>query len=62
MNTVDGYKENNIMILSLMRLADVYLMYAEATAVGYNGPYLKITDVQYIHIILIKVKTQLHQL
>lgn len=26
------------MILSLMRLADVYLMYAEATAVGYNGP------------------------
>lgn len=38
MNTVDGYKENNIMILSLMRLADVYLMYAEATAVGYNGP------------------------
>lgn len=38
MNTVDGYKENNIMILSLMRLADVYLMYAEAAAVGYNGP------------------------
>ena len=41
MNTVDGYKENNIMILSLMRLADVYLMYAEATAVGYNGPKSK---------------------
>ena len=38
MNTFDGYKENNIMILSLMRLADVYLMYAEATAVGYNSP------------------------
>lgn len=36
MNTVDGYKENNIMIMSLMRLADVYLMYAEATAVGYG--------------------------
>lgn len=43
MNTVDGYKENNIMILSLMRLADVYLMYAEATAVGYNGPKGKST-------------------
>ena len=38
MNTVDGYKENNIMILNLMRLADVYLMYAEATAVGYGSP------------------------
>lgn len=37
MNTIDGYKENNIVILSLMRLADVYLMYAEAAAVGYNG-------------------------
>lgn len=43
MNTTDGYKENNIMILSLMRLADVYLMYAEATAVGYNGPKNKAT-------------------
>ena len=42
MNTVDGYKENNIMILSLMRPADVYLMYAEATAVGYNGPKSKL--------------------
>ena len=37
-NTTDGYKENNIMVLSLMRLADVYLMYAEATAVGYGSP------------------------
>lgn len=43
MNSVDGYKENNIMVLSLMRLADVYLMYAEATAVGYNGPKGKAT-------------------
>lgn len=41
MNTVDGYKENNIMILSLMRLADVYLMYSEATAVGYGTPQSK---------------------
>lgn len=43
MNTVDGYKENNIMILSLMRLADVYLMYSEAAAVGYNGAKGKAT-------------------
>ena len=38
MNTTDGYKDNNIMILNLMRLADVYLMYAEAAAVGYGSP------------------------
>ena len=37
-NTTDGYKENNIVILSLMRLADVYMMYAEAAAVGYGSP------------------------
>lgn len=43
MNTVDGYKENNIVIFSLMRLADVYLMYSEAAAVGYNGPKGKAT-------------------
>lgn len=43
MNTVDGYKENNIMVLSLMRLADVYLMYAEAAAVGYGSPKGKAT-------------------
>lgn len=41
MNTIDGYKENNIMVLNLMRLADVYLMYAEATAVGYGTPQSK---------------------
>lgn len=41
MNTIDGYKENNIMVLNLMRLADVYLMYAEATAVGYGSPQSK---------------------
>jgi len=38
MNTTDGYKENNIMVLNLMRLADVYMMYAEAAAVGYGSP------------------------
>lgn len=31
------------MILHLMRLADVYLMYSEATAVGYGGPKNKAT-------------------
>lgn len=38
MNTVDAYKENNIVVLNLMRLADVYLMYAEAASVGYGSP------------------------
>lgn len=38
MNDNDGYKDNNVMVLSLMRLADVYLLYAEATAVGYGSP------------------------
>lgn len=32
------YKENNVMVLSLMRLADVYLLYAEAVANGYGTP------------------------
>lgn len=41
LNSVDGYKENNIVVLSLMRLADVYLMYAEATAAGYGSPSAK---------------------
>lgn len=30
-------RDNNIVVLGLMRLADVYLMYAEAAAVGYGG-------------------------
>ena len=37
MNDWDGYKENNRMTLSLIRLADVYLMYAEAVAQGYGS-------------------------
>lgn len=37
MNGADGYKENNLAALSLMRLADVYLMYAEATLMGYGS-------------------------
>lgn len=38
MNEYDGYRENNTFVLSLMRLADVYLLYAEATATGYGSP------------------------
>lgn len=34
-------RDNVIMVLNLMRLADVYLMYAEATAVGYGSPQSK---------------------
>jgi len=38
MNDYDGYKDNNVVVLSFMRLADVYLMYAEAVAEGYGTP------------------------
>jgi hypothetical protein len=38
MNEYDGYRENNTLVLSLMRLADVYLLYAEAAANGYGSP------------------------
>ena len=38
MNEYDGYRENNTFVLSLMRLADVYLLYAEAAANGYGTP------------------------
>jgi hypothetical protein len=38
MNDWDGYKENNTMVLSFLRLPDVYLMYAEAASEGYNSP------------------------
>ncbi len=38
MNDWDGYKDDNSLVLSFMRLADVYLMYAEATANGYGSP------------------------
>ncbi|RZF59298.1 RagB/SusD family nutrient uptake outer membrane protein [Sphingobacterium corticibacterium] len=42
MNDHDGFMENNIFVLSFMRLADVYLMYAEATAVGYGSPQSRV--------------------
>lgn len=38
MNDYDGFKDNNTFVLSFMRLADVYLLYAEATAEGYGSP------------------------
>ena len=38
MNEFDGFRENNTFVLSLMRLSDVYLLYAEATATGYGTP------------------------
>lgn len=37
-NSYDGYLNNNVLVLSFMRLSDVYLMYAEATANGYGTP------------------------
>jgi len=36
-NDWDGYRENTNFVLSLMRLSDVYLMYAEATAIAYGS-------------------------
>jgi hypothetical protein len=37
-NDYDGFRENNAVALSLLRLADVYLLYAEAASEGYNSP------------------------
>lgn len=37
MNDWDGYRYNNKFCLSMMRLADVYLMYAESVAEGYGS-------------------------
>lgn len=37
-NDYDGFRDNNAVALSLMRLADVYLLYAEAASEGYNSP------------------------
>lgn len=40
-NSWEGYIDNNCMVMSFMRLADVYLMYAEAVACGYGSPQSK---------------------
>jgi hypothetical protein len=37
-NEYDGYREGMCLVLSLLRLSDVYLMYAEAAATGYGSP------------------------
>jgi len=37
-NDWDGYRDGNCMVLSLLRLSDVYLMYAEAASEGYGSP------------------------
>lgn len=41
-NDWDGYQDGNTLVLSYMRLADVYLMYAEAVAMGYGSPSSKV--------------------
>lgn len=38
MNDWDGYKDNNILVMPILRLADVYLMYAEAAANAAGSP------------------------
>jgi hypothetical protein len=38
MNDFEGFGENNAVVLSFMRLPDVYLLYAEAASEGYNSP------------------------
>ncbi|MFD2744685.1 MULTISPECIES: RagB/SusD family nutrient uptake outer membrane protein [Sphingobacterium] len=38
MNQWDGYADNNAFSLSLLRLSDVYLLYAEAASEGYDSP------------------------
>lgn len=41
LNEWDGYRDGSIMVMAFMRLADVYLMYAEAAAEGYSSPTAK---------------------
>jgi hypothetical protein len=42
LNDWDGNIDNNAVVLSLLRLPDVYLMYAEAASEGYNSPTAKV--------------------
>jgi hypothetical protein len=37
MNDFDDYKEGTVLVMPLVRLADIYLMYAESTAEGYGS-------------------------
>ncbi len=43
-NQWEGYVDNNCMVLSLLRLADIYLMYSEATLYGYGSPQSQAKD------------------
>lgn len=43
-NDWEGYRENNTFVLSLLRLSDVYLLYAEAASEGNNSPTGKATN------------------
>lgn len=43
-NDWEGYRENNTFVLSLLRLSDVYLLYAEAASEGYGSPTGKATN------------------
>ncbi|MBD1425153.1 RagB/SusD family nutrient uptake outer membrane protein [Sphingobacterium arenae] len=38
MNDWEGFADGNTVLLSLLRLSDVYLMYAESASEGYNSP------------------------
>lgn len=38
MNEWEGFADGNAVLLSLLRLSDLYLMYAEAASEGYNSP------------------------
>lgn len=40
-NEKEGTRDNTGMVLPLLRLADIYLMYAEAVSEGYNSPTAK---------------------
>lgn len=44
LNDWEGFRENNTMVLSFLRLPDLYLMYAEAVSEGYNSPQAKSTN------------------
>lgn len=44
MNDYDGYMDNNVVVLSFLRLSDLYLLYAEAASEGYNSPTGKATN------------------
>ncbi|MFC5283032.1 RagB/SusD family nutrient uptake outer membrane protein [Pedobacter alpinus] len=44
LNNWEPFRENNTVVLSFLRLPDLYLMYAEAASEGYNSPQAKSTN------------------